>query len=94
MGVLLKDPGARVEYGFDWDAEGLLAGRSIVSASWSATPAGPGGLAVVASHIEGTVTRATVEGGAAGRVYRLACRVTLSDGEVDERQLALRVEDR
>lgn len=94
MGVLLKDPGARVEYGFDWNAEGQLAGRSIVSALWSAEPAGAGALAVVASRIEGAVTRATVEGGTAGRIYRLTCRVTFSDGEVDERQLALRVEDR
>lgn len=94
MAYLLKDPGARVEYGFDWDAEGQLAGRTIATATWTVAPAEPGGVGVAASRIEGSTARVTAEGGLAGRVYRLACRVTLSDGETDERQLALRVEDR
>lgn len=94
MAYLLKDPGARVEYGFDWDAEGQLAGRSITAAAWTVAPDEPGGVTVVASRIDGALARASVDGGAIGRVYRLACRVTLSDGETDERQLTLRVEDR
>jgi membrane-bound lytic murein transglycosylase len=49
---------------------------------------------VESSRVDGTVARVTVAGGQAGQVYRLTCRVTLSDGEIDERQLALRVEDR
>ncbi len=94
MGMLLKDPGARVEYGLDWNAEGQLAGRSIVSAGWSVAPAGAGGVGVESSRVDGAVARVTVAGGRAGQVYRLTCRVTLSDGEIDERQLTLRVEDR
>lgn len=94
MAYLLKDPGARAEYGFDWDAEGRLAGRTLTSASWTVAPLEPGGVHVAASRVEGSTARATVEGGLAGRVYRLACRATFSDGETDERQLALRVEDR
>jgi YD repeat-containing protein len=94
MAYLLKDPGARVDYGFDWNAEGQLAGRTITAAAWAVAPTEPGGAAVAASRIEGGVARVTVEGGIAGRVYRLTCRATLSDGETDERQLALRVEDR
>jgi hypothetical protein len=43
MAMLLKDPGARVEYGLDWNAEGQLAGRSIVTASWSVAPVAAGG---------------------------------------------------
>jgi YD repeat-containing protein len=94
MAYLIKDPGARVEYGFDWDAEGQLAGRTITAAAWVVTPAEAGGIIVVASQVEAGVARVTVEGGVAGHLYRLACRATLSDGETDERQLALRVEDR
>jgi len=41
----------------------------------------------------GTVTSVTVTGGLAGRHYRLTNRVTLSNGNVDERTLVLRVDD-
>ncbi|WP_443028026.1 phage fiber-tail adaptor protein [Sphingopyxis sp. Root1497] len=37
---------------------------------------------------------ATLDGGEAGGVYRVTNRVTLSDGQIDERSLTLRVEER
>ena len=37
---------------------------------------------------------ARLSGGIVGRVYRLTNRVTLSDGQVDERSVTMRVEER
>ena len=39
-------------------------------------------------------TVATLAGGVAGHVYRISNRVTMSDGQVDERSMTLRVEER
>jgi hypothetical protein len=36
----------------------------------------------------------TLAGGIAGHVYRVTNRVTLSDGQIDERSMTVRVEER
>lgn len=93
MSFYLKDPGAAIDYSIDW-LSGYLDGQTIADSSWSVAPAEEGGLAVGASSFDLTRTAATVAGGLRGHVYRLANRVTLSDGRIDERSITLRVEDR
>jgi hypothetical protein len=39
-------------------------------------------------------TSATLTGGLAGRIYRITNRITLTDGQIDERSISLRVEAR
>ncbi len=88
--MFLKDPGARLDYRLDW-AERLPAGVSIVSSSWSTSPAG---LELSQDSLVGSVAVVWVAGGAPGHRYRMVNHVQLSDGASDERTILLRVEDR
>ena len=90
MSIFLKDPGSVTEYAVDWDA-GYLAGRSIAQSVWSAVPAG---LVLSGARLAGGRTAIMLASGAAGTLYRVTNRVTLSDGSSDERTLAVRTEDR
>lgn len=92
MAIFLKDPAARLDYAVDWSATSGSA--TIVASDWLVEPADPAGLTVGALLVEPARTGATFAGGVAGTVYRIANRVTLSDGRRDERSLSLRVEDR
>lgn len=93
VGYYLKDPQAVLDYAFDWGA-GYLGGRAIGGAVWAVLPVETGGVAVVSSAIEGERTLVSVGGGLAGHVYRLSCRISLSDATADERTITLRVEER
>ena len=93
MNYYLKDPGAQIDYSFDWSA-GYLNGQTVSASAWSATPVEPGGVSIATNVVSPTQTSALVSGGIAGRVYRVSNRVTFSDGRIDERQVVLRVEDR
>ncbi len=91
MGSYLKDPRATVDYSVDW-AAGYLDGNTVTASAWSVAP--EGGVAVVADATSATRTAATLEGGLAGRVYRVTNHVTLSDGRQDSRSLTVRIEAR
>jgi len=93
MGYYLKDPQAAVDYSVDWGA-GYLDGQTVSGSVWSVAPDEEGGVRVVAETVLPTRTAATLEGGVAGKVYRVGNQVTLSDGRTDERTLVLRVEER
>lgn len=91
MGIFLKDPDALLDYSVDW-AAGYLDGQTIAASDWAVEPAG--GVTVVSTVLAPTRTGATLSGGVPGNVYRVANRVTLSDGRRDERGLTLRCEQR
>jgi hypothetical protein len=92
MNLTVKDPQARVDHAIDWSA--YLAGQSLVASLWTVAPQEEGGLAIEASAFETQRTSARLNGGRVGHVYRLTNRVTLSDGQVDERSVTMRVEER
>lgn len=92
MGFYLKDPHSRVDYAIDWGF--YLDGQTIADSIWSVTPDEAGGIAVEAASFDLNRSAARIAGGRAGRVYSVSNRVTMSDGSVDERSIALRVEDR
>jgi hypothetical protein len=92
MSFYVKDPGATLDYVIDWSP--FPAGQSIAASEWSVAPQEGGGIAVRASGADKLRTIARLRGGRAGRGYRVANRVTLSDGSVNERSIALRVEGR
>ncbi len=92
MSFYLKDPDSRVDYAIDWS--GYLDGQTVAASAWAVTPAEPGGVAVAQASFDLARTAATLEGGLAGHVYSVTNRVTLSDGQIDERSIALRVEER
>jgi hypothetical protein len=90
MSIFLKDPGGVIEHAVDWDA-GYLAGRSITQSVWQVSPAG---LTLAGASLAGGRALITLSAGAAGQLYRVSNRVTLSDGSSDERTLVVRVEER
>lgn len=92
MNLHIKDPQARIDHGIDWSA--YLATQSIVASLWTVSPSERGGLAIEQSAFEAQRSSARLAGGVAGRLYRVTNRVTLSDGQVDERSIAFRVEER
>lgn len=94
MSNYLKDPSATVDYSIDWGAGYLGEVRTVSVSHWAVEPIEAGGVAVIAEMNAPTRTAATLTGGVRGHVYRVANRVTMSDGRTDERMLVLRMEDR
>lgn len=93
MGIFVKGPAARLDYAVDWSST-TTGGVSIAASDWTVDPVEPAGIAVTATIVAGTRTSATFNGGIAGHVYRIANRITLSDGRIDDRALSVRVEAR
>lgn len=93
MTMMVKDPGSRIDYEFDWGAA-YVDGQAVLASAWLVVPDEDGGVAVAAAAHDLTRTTATLAGGIAGHVYRVTNRVTLSDGQIDERSMTVRVEER
>lgn len=93
MTPILKDPGAALRFTIVWPPS-VLDGAAIEAAAWAVEPAEDGGVETAAHFVSGSETGAEFSGGISGMLYRASCRVTLSDGRVDERSLLLRVEER
>ncbi|RED16046.1 hypothetical protein [Parasphingopyxis lamellibrachiae] len=91
MTLILKDPDAALNYAIRWP-DAVLDGAGISAASWSIEPDEPQGIAVSADFIDGSETGARFSGGLAGRVYRAACHITLTDGRSADRSLVVRLE--
>lgn len=87
----LKAPGATLDYTLDWTGP-CLGAATIEDSQWTVSPSEDGGVLFLASEICGPVTRISASGGIPGHVYTLTNLVTLSDGRIDSRTLALRVE--
>lgn len=93
MALVVKDPDARIDYIFDWGAA-YPDGQAVVASDWTVAPVDAGGVAIVAAAHDLVRATATLAGGVAGRVYRVTNRVTMSDGQIDERSMSVRVEER
>lgn len=93
MSLFVKDPESRIDYRIDWGAA-YLGPNLIVASRWLVAPVHASGLDVIADGHDGRSATATLEGGQAGASYALTNCVTLSNGEIDERSVAVRVEPR
>jgi hypothetical protein len=93
MTLLLKDPEATLDYSVDWGAE-YLSGDALATSSWTVSPAETGGIAIVSDRFDLLVATAQIEGGIAGRLYRLTNHVVTAEGRSDSRSIMLRVEQR
>ena len=89
MSMMVKDPDSRIDFEFDW-ATAYPDGQAIVASDWTIAPTEAGGVTAVGM----AQSTATLAGGVAGHVYRVTNRVTLSDGQIDERSMTIRVEER
>lgn len=93
MTMMVKDPDTRIDFEIDW-ALAYPDGQAVVASVWMVVPVEEGGLSVAAAAYDLMQATATLAGGVAGHVYRLTNRVTLSDGQIDERSAVVRVEER
>ena len=93
MAMMVKDSDARIDFEFDWFAA-CPEGQAVVASSWTVVPGEAGGIVVAATAYDLTQSTATLTGGIAGRIYRVTNRVTMSDGQIDERSMTVRVEER
>lgn len=93
MSLLLKDPGAALDYAIDWGAE-YLVGDALVESAWSVVPTEPGGVLVLEASADERQATVKVSGGLAGKLYRLVNHVVTAGGREDSRSIMLRVEQR
>lgn len=93
MTMMVKDPDSRIDFEFDWTVA-YPDGQAVVASLWTIAPGEADGLAVAGAAHDLMQATATLAGGVAGHVYRVTNRVTLSDGQIDERSMTIRVEER
>lgn len=93
MTLLLKDPGAILDYAVDWGKE-YLGEDGLADSSWTVSPAEPGGVEVVGSRFDLNTATVKAGGGVAGCLYRLTNHVVTLEGREDNRSIILRVEAR
>ncbi len=92
MSLFVKDPQAQIDHAIDWSA--WLAGQTLAASEWRVEPDEAAGVTVEAAAFEAQRSSARLTGGRLGRVYRLTNRVTLTDGQVADRSVTIRVEER
>lgn len=87
----IKDPGAKLDYGFDW-SEWLATDEIISTSTWTV----PSGITKVTDTKSTTGTIIWLSGGTAGESYRLVNRIVTNAGtpRTDERSMDIRVEQR
>lgn len=89
MADYLKDPGSRLDYGFDW-SDWLANGETITTAEMTVTT----GLTIDdASHSLSGAT-AWLIGGTSGHTYKLSCYITTNQDRTDKRSVNIRVTNR
>ena len=92
MSLYLKDPDAVIDHAMLWS--GYLDGQMIADSEWRVSPDEAGGVTVIAGTFDAVWASVRLGGGISGRTYSIVNRVLLTDGQVDERTLTLRVEER
>lgn len=85
-------------WGLEWKvapANFLAEGENIISANWSVIPpsmgADPTPLEIVSSSINATQTTVQVRLGTLGQRYRLLCRITTSEGNVEDQSMVVHI---
>lgn len=93
MSMHAKDPGATVDYSFDW-AAWLTGDEAITETSWRIEPAGAGAPTLSSAVAAGARRGIFVAGGTRGQRYQLTCTVETDAGRTAERSLTLYVTER
>lgn len=87
----IKDPDATLKYKFDWSSW-LATGETISSQVITAET----GITADSGTITDTNTSVTVvlSGGTVGAVYDVACKITTSNSQIDERTIKIKCRQR
>lgn len=99
-GLVVQDPNDQRVYVFDWDAENLDAGITIVTSSFTITAIRPSDDTALQKDNEGVLsgsrkTSLRLYGGTVGALYEVANKVvtSASPAETKERSFKLKVEN-
>jgi|RifOxyB1_1023888.scaffolds.fasta_scaffold64347_1 hypothetical protein len=85
----IKDPDAKLDYGFNW-TDWLADGETISSSAWTI----PTGLTEVSESNTSVLTTVWVSGGTHGTDYELVNRIVTSAGRQEDRTIKLKVRNR
>jgi len=92
-----KDPQAKLDYTMDW-SDWLPSGDPLQSAEWRvSTVTNDTANVIIHSNTTSGITglsTAIISGGSAGNTYTVTCRITTTNGLIDERYFRLSVRDR
>jgi len=96
--VKRKDPDAKLDYPFDWraktnghgDSDWLAPDETIVSYVITVDD----GITLVKDSENNGLVVVWLSGGEVGKWYKIGCKITTSEGRIDERTLHIRVENR
>lgn len=86
MPSYLKDPEAKLDYGFDWSAW-LATGETISGSTWDV----PAGLTVVSNSHNGTTSSIWLSGGTSGVDYDITNHIVTSAAREDDRTMKIKV---
>lgn len=87
----LKDPQAKLDYGFDWSSSDWLDSGEVISASsWTV----PSGITKDAESFSDTLTTIWLTGGTVDTTYLLVNHITTDAGREDDRSVNIVVVNR
>ena len=93
MTLRLIDPSEKLDFGFNWTADGWI-GTDTISGSlstWSVTPTGP----TLSGAANTTTTTSTfITGCTHGQFYSLTNQITTTAGRIGERTISIRCIER
>ena len=89
MGNYIKDPGAVLDYGFDW-SDWLSTAETLANSTWMVED----GLTEDSDQFTDTVTLVWVSGGTVGETYTITNQVTTSASRTDERSHTITIRQR
>lgn len=87
--AVLKDPDAKLDYGFDW-SDWLSTGETISTSTWTV----PTGMTQDSSSNTTTIATVWLSGGTVGITYRLINKIVTSQSRTEERSIDIVVENR
>ena len=87
--TFLKDPDATLDFGFDWN-EWLASTETILTAVWTV----PSGITKSSQIETDGYTTVWLSSGTVNTDYNLTCRITTSDGRIDDRTMTIKVRSR
>lgn len=91
-GLIIKDPQAKLDYGFDW-SPWLYAGDTITDSAWDAT----GTDALLMQSAEWFNTRETgvwLSGGTLGGIYAVTNHIVTAQGREEDQTLHIQIAQR
>ncbi len=90
MKTFIKDPQAKLDFGFDWGTYWLQSGETISISTWTI----PDGLTQVAISNTDSTTTVWISGGTADTDYTITNHIKTSESREDDRSMIIKVRSR